>query len=49
MTEKGITKAALLLFGKNPKKFFANHFEVKCGKFVSDTGYDEIANEQEFR
>lgn len=49
MSEKGITKAALLLFGKNPKKFFANHFEVKCGKFVSDTGYDEIANEQEFR
>lgn len=48
MTEKGITKAALLLFGKNPQKFFADHFEVKCGKFASDTGYDEIANEQEF-
>lgn len=48
MTEKGITKAALLLFGKNPQKFFADHFEVKCGKFAGDTGYDEIANEQEF-
>ncbi len=48
MTPKGITKAALLLFGKNPQKFLAHHFEVKCGKFVRETGYDEIANEQEF-
>jgi predicted HTH transcriptional regulator len=37
MTEKGITKAAILLFGKQPQKFFADHFEVKCGKFASDT------------
>lgn len=49
MTGDGITNAALLLFGKNPKKFFDNHFKVKCGKFVGDIGYDEIANEQEFR
>jgi len=49
MTEKGITKAAILLFGKYPQNFFADHFEIKCGKFASDTGYDEIANEKEFR
>lgn len=48
MTEKGITRAAILLFGKQPQKFFADHFEVKCGKFASDAGYDEIANEKEF-
>ena len=43
-----ITKAALLLFGKMPGKFFAQHYEVKCGKFTHNSGYDEIANEQEF-
>lgn len=48
MTTQGITNAALLLFGKHPQHFFANHFEIKCGKFVSDSGYSEIANEQEF-
>jgi len=49
MVEKGITKAAVLLFGKKPEKYFTDHFEIKCGKFVNDTGYDEIANEKEFR
>jgi len=48
-SEKGLTKAAILLFGKDPGKFFADHFEIKCGKFASDEGYDEIANEKEFR
>ena len=49
MVEKGITKAAVLLFGKKPEKYFTDHFEIKCGKFVTDTGYDEITNEKEFR
>jgi len=49
MTEKGLTKAAILLFGTDPGKFFADHFEIKCGKFANDAGYDEIANEKEFR
>jgi len=48
MNEKGITKAALLLFGKNPARFFINHFEVKCGRFLDDEGYDEIENDKEF-
>ena len=48
MKADGITRAALLLFGTNPGQFFADHHEVKCGKFSSDLGYDEIANEQEF-
>lgn len=49
MTEKGITNAALLLFGKEPEKFFAHHFEIKCGHFAVDTGYDQFTNEQEFK
>ena len=49
MTPQGLTNAALLLFGKNPRQFFASHFEVKCGKFVTGAGYDDIANEQEFK
>ena len=49
MVEKGITKAAVLLFGKKPEKYFTDHFEIKCGKFLNDTGYDEITNEKEFR
>lgn len=49
MTEKGITNAAVLLFGKYPEEFFSNHFEIKCGKFAGETGYDEISNEKEFR
>lgn len=49
MTEVGITRAALLLFGNTPGKFFGDHYEVKCGRFVSDAGYDELAHEQEFK
>lgn len=49
MTPQGLTNAALLLFGKNPRQFFASHFEVKCGKFVTDAGYDDLSNEQEFK
>jgi len=49
MTNEGITKAAVLLFSKNPQKFFTDHFEIKCGKFVRDSGYEEIANEKEFK
>ena len=48
MTGNKLTKAAVLLFGKNPEKFFADHFEIKCGKFPHDTEYDEVANEKEF-
>jgi ATP-dependent DNA helicase RecG len=49
ITKEGMTRAAVLLFGKNPQKFFPDHFEVKCGKFASDAGYEEIANEKEFK
>jgi ATP-dependent DNA helicase RecG len=49
MAESKITKAAVLLFGKQPEKFFTDHFEIKCGKFADDTGYDVIANDKEFR
>jgi ATP-dependent DNA helicase RecG len=49
MNGNGITRAAILLFGKDPDRYFANHFEVKCGRFLDDEGYDEIANDKEFR
>ena len=49
MTDEGITKAGILLFGKNPQRFFPDHYEIKCGKFANDQGYDEISNEKEFR
>jgi len=49
MAERKLTKAAILLFGKQPEKFFADHFEIKCGKFADDTGYDEITNDKMFR
>ncbi len=48
MKDSGITRAALLLFGKNPGKFFPGHYEIKCGHFASDEGYDEISNDKEF-
>ncbi len=49
LIEKGeITRAALLLFGKNPGKFFPFHYEIKCGSFISDDGYDELDNDKEF-
>lgn len=49
MTSAGLTRAALLLFGKRPEKFFLGHFEIKCGKFLDDVGYDEVINEKEYR
>lgn len=42
------TKAAILLFGKNPQHYFLNHFEIKCGSFPADDGYDHIINDQEY-
>jgi ATP-dependent DNA helicase RecG len=48
MQGDNLTRAAILLFGKNPREFFSYHFEVKCGQFPNDTGYDTMANEQEF-
>lgn len=48
MKDTRLTRAALLLFGKNPQKFFPNHYEIKCGHFSSDEGYDEISNDKEF-
>jgi ATP-dependent DNA helicase RecG len=49
MKTSGITRAALLLFGKNPQEFFPDHYEIKCGHFNSDEGYDEISNDKEFK
>lgn len=48
LKDEGLTRAALLLFGADPEKFFSNHFEIKCGRFVGKQGYDEIVNEKEF-
>lgn len=43
-----ITNAALLLFGKEPSKFFENHYEIKAGVFDADLQYSHIQNEQQF-
>jgi len=43
-----LTKAALLLFGKQPTRYFANHFELKCGLFDDNTRFDKIINDKEF-
>lgn len=48
MKDSGITKGALLLFGKDPGRFFSGHFEIKCGNFQNDSDYDDILNEKEF-
>lgn len=48
LKDEKLTKAALLLFGSDPNKFFYHHFEIKCGRFASKEGYDEIVNEKEF-
>ncbi|MEM7534981.1 MAG: RNA-binding domain-containing protein [Chloroflexota bacterium] len=48
MTNKGITNAALLLFGKNPQKFFSHRYEIKCGHFNDELGYDVITNYHEY-
>lgn len=48
MRKGEITKAALLLFGKDPGKFFANHYEIKCGHFPSDDSYDVLTNDKEY-
>ena len=46
--DSGITNATLLLFGKKSGKFFPGHYEIKCGDFPGDEGYDEISNDKEF-
>ncbi len=46
--EGQLTNAAILLFGKKPSKFFEGNFEIKCGLFNEDEGYDEILNHKEY-
>lgn len=46
--EGAISNAAVLLFGKNPDRFFAGHYEIKVGSFPSDSGYDELTNAHEY-
>lgn len=46
MKDDKITKAALLLFGKNPQHFFSGHYEIKCGNFIDDNDYNKMINDQ---
>ncbi len=46
--ETALTKAALLLFGKRPQRYFSNHFEIKCGLFADDARFDNLLNDKEF-
>lgn len=43
-----ITNSAILLFGKDPQKYFLGHFEVKCALFKDKSGYNEFLSEKEF-
>jgi len=43
-----ISNAAVLLFGKNPARYFSGHYEIKIASFPSDTGYSEMTNEHEY-
>lgn len=43
-----LTRAAVLLFGKNPNHFFEGFFEIKAGDFPDANGYDVLTNNQEF-
>lgn len=43
-----LSNAAVLLFGKNPARFFFGHYEIKVASFPSDTGYDEMTNTHEY-
>ena len=48
LKDEGITNAALLLFGKEPHKFFHTYYETKCGHFPVAEGYGEISNDKEY-
>ena len=43
-----LTRAAILLFGKRPAGFFDGHYEVKCGSFTEEKGYDLFTSNQEY-
>lgn len=44
-----LTNAAVLLFGRNPSRFFLHHYETKCGLFPADDGYDDILDDREWK
>lgn len=46
--ENVLTKAAVLLFGRRPQRYFANHFEIKCGLFADAVRFDNMLNDKEF-
>ena len=46
--EGTVSNAAVLLFGKQPARFFAGHYEIKVASFLSDSGYDSMLNDQEY-
>lgn len=48
MKEGKLTRAALLLFGKNPGQFFDGHYELRCGAFGNDESYDEFISNQQY-
>lgn len=48
LREKKLTNSAILLFGKEPAKYFLGHFENKCGVLNEKSGYHEFLSEKEF-
>lgn len=43
LSDRGVPlRAALLLFGKSPGRFFEGHYETKCGHFSHPVHYDHL-------
>ncbi len=49
MKDGYLTNAAILLFGKNPSKFFLGNYETKCGYFPHESSYDVTINDKELQ
>jgi ATP-dependent DNA helicase RecG len=47
LREGKLTRAALLLFGKKPSRYFLGNFEIMCGAFNEDEGYNFFLDNKE--
>lgn len=43
-----LTNASILLFGKEPSKYFLNQYEIKCGTFTTEKSFNPIFNDKVF-
>lgn len=43
-----LSNAGVLLFGKQPARFFSGHYEIKAASFPTESDYDEMSNAHEY-